>query len=81
MKGILKYYEPDEEFNFPGKWVINHMVGTHMRTYRPCGDTMRWIEENNPPKETEVEFSVICDCHYNEDTNTGHHEFVGKINR
>jgi hypothetical protein len=40
---------------------------------------MKWIEENNPPKKIDVEFVVICDCHYDEETNTSRHALVATI--
>jgi hypothetical protein len=40
---------------------------------------VKWIKENNPPKKIDVDFVVICDCHYDEETNTAKHALVATI--
>jgi hypothetical protein len=62
------------------------MKGT-LRYFEPDEETGykgNWViqiptEENNPPKKIDVEFVVICDCHYDEETNTARHALVATI--
>jgi hypothetical protein len=42
-------------------------------------ESVKWIKENNPPKKIDVDFVVICDCHYDEETNTAKHALVATI--
>ena len=80
MKGTLKYYEPDSEVNYPGGWAVQDQGGIiNRRTYSPCKKSLSWIEDNNPPKEMEVEFEVIPECYFSETENKGYHTFVAKI--
>jgi hypothetical protein len=80
MKGTLKYFEPDQETGYKGNWVIQMDTGNPFNNvFTICDETMRWIEENNPPKEIYVEFTVFCDCHYYEETNTAKHGLVAKM--
>lgn len=81
MKGTLRYFEPVEEIGYEGGWIIQIPTEKpYNNTFSICDETMLWIEENNPPKEMEVDFTVFCDCHYYEETNTSKHRLVGKIN-
>jgi hypothetical protein len=81
MKGTLKYLEPVEEVGYKGGWVINIPTEKpYNNIFKPCSDTMRWIEENDTPTEMEVEFTVFCNCHYDEETNTARHGLLAKIN-
>lgn len=80
MKGTLTYFEPDEEMGYKGNWVI--LIPTekpYNNTFSLSNESMRWVEENNPPKEMDVVFKVVCDCHYDEETNTGSHKFVAML--
>ena len=81
MKGTLKYFEPDQETGYKGNWIIQMDTGNPFNNvFTICDETMRWIEENNPPKEMDVEFTVFCDCYYYEETNTAKHGLLAKIN-
>ena len=79
MKGVLKYYEPDAETNYPGGWAVNDEGGKIKTTYKLSEDSMKWIEENNPPKRMDVEFIVRPNCYFCEDTKIGHHELVADL--
>ena len=80
MKGTLKYYEPDSEINYPGGWAVQDKGDIiNVRTYLPCKKSLNWIENNNLPKEMEVEFEVIPECYFSETENKGYHKFVAKI--
>ena len=82
MKGTLKYFEPVEEIGYKGGWIIKIPTEkTYNNTFKVCSATMKWIEENDTPKEMEVEFSVFCDCHYDEKTNTASHSLSATIIR
>jgi len=80
MKGTLKYFEPDEETGYKGNWAIQISTEKlYNNTFSISDESMKWIEETNPPKEMEVEFTVFCDCYYDEKTNTASHGLLEKI--
>ena len=81
MKGILKYYEPDEEMGYKGNWVIQIPTEKpYNNTFSISDESMKWIKENNPPKEMDIEFTVFCNCHYDEETNTARHGLLARLN-
>ena len=80
MKGTLIYFEPDEETGYKGNWAIQIPTEKpYNNTFSLSDESMKWIEENNPPKKIDVDFVVICDCHYDEETNTSRHALVATI--
>jgi hypothetical protein len=80
MKGTLIYFEPDEETGYKGNWAIQIPTEKpYNNTFSLSDESMKWIEENNPPKKIDVDFVVICDCHYDEETNTAKHALVATI--
>lgn len=79
MKGVLEYYEPDAETNYPGGWAVNEGEGVDRTTYRLSDDSMKWILENSPPKRMDVSFTVRPNCHFCEDTKRGYHEVVADL--
>jgi hypothetical protein len=79
MRGKLKYYDPIDEIGYGGGWFIKLPDMSFNNTFRPCDETIKWIEQNNPPKEIDVEFTVFCDCHYDEETNKATHGLLAKI--
>ncbi len=79
MKGVLRYYEPDAETNYPGGWAVNDESSKIRTTFKLSEDSMNWIEKNNPPKVSDVEFIVRPNCYFCEDTKTGHHELVADL--
>ncbi len=80
MKGVLRYYEPDVETNYPGGWGVNDESSKIRTTFKLSEDSMSWIEENNPPKVLDVEFTVRPNCYFCEDTKTGHGLVADLIN-
>jgi hypothetical protein len=81
MRGTLIYFEPDQETGYKGGWIIKIPTKKpYNNVFSLCEDSMKWIEENNPPKEMEVEFTVFCNCHYDEKTNTATHGLLAKLN-
>jgi 16S rRNA C967 or C1407 C5-methylase (RsmB/RsmF family) len=63
--------------------IKKHKIPTekpYNNVFSLCEKSMKWIEENNPPKEMEVEFTVFCNCHYDEKTNTATHGLLAKLN-
>jgi hypothetical protein len=79
MKGVLEYYEPDAETNYPGGWAVNEGEGIYRTTYKLSEDSMKWIEENNPSKVMDVQFTVRPNCYFCEDTKKGYHELVADL--
>ncbi len=79
MKGVLRYYEPDTETNYPGGWAVHDESGKIKTTYKLSDDSMNWIKENNPEKVLDVEFTVRPNCYFCEDTKTGHHGLVADL--
>ena len=80
MKGTLIYFEPDEETGYKGNWVIQIPTEKpYNNIFTLSDESVKWIKENNPPKKIDVEFVVICDCHYDEETNTAKHALVATI--
>ena len=80
MKGTLIYFEPDEETGYKGNWAIQIPTENPYNNIVSLSDeSVKWIKENNPPKKIDVEFVVICDCHYDEETNTAKHALVATI--
>jgi hypothetical protein len=80
MKGTLIYFEPDEETGYKGNWAIQIPTEKpYNNTFSLSDESVKWIKENNPPKKIDVEFVVICDCHYDEETNTARHALVATI--
>ena len=81
MKGTLRYLEPVEEIGYKGGWHIKIQTEKPFNNiFKLCDESMEWIEENNPPKEMDVEFTVFCDCHYDEETNTARHGLLARLN-
>jgi hypothetical protein len=81
MTGKLTYLEPAEEVGYIGGWVVKIQNGkSYNNIFKVCEKSLSWIEENNPPKEMEVEFTVFCDCYYNEETNTAIHGLLARLN-
>jgi hypothetical protein len=80
MKGILKYLEPVEEIGYKGGWHIKIQTEKPFNNiFKLSDESMEWVKKNNPPKEMEVEFTVFCYCHYDEETNTASHALVATI--
>jgi hypothetical protein len=80
MKGTLIYFEPDEETGYKGNWVIQIPTEKpYNNIFSLSDESVKWIKENNPPKKIDVDFVVICDCHYDEETNTAKHALVATI--
>ena len=80
MKGTLIYFEPDEETGYKGNWAIQIPTEKpYNNIFTLSDESVKWIKENNPPKKIDVEFVVICDCHYDEETNTAKHALVATI--
>jgi hypothetical protein len=81
MKGFLIYHEPCEETNYPGGWTIQttEKWEPNMRTFRLTEESLEWVLNNDLPKLSEIEFGVIANCIYNEETQFGSHEFLAKI--
>lgn len=80
MKGTLIYFEPDEETGYKGNWVIQIPTEKpYNNIFALSDESVKWIKENNPPKKIDVDFVVICDCHYDEETNTAKHALVATI--
>ena len=81
MKGTLIYFEPDEETGYKGGWVIQIPTEKpYNNTFKICDKTINWIENNKPPNDMDIEFTVFCDCYYDEKTNTASHGLLAKIN-
>jgi hypothetical protein len=81
MKGKLIYLEPAEELGYEGGWIIKLNDGkSYNNIFTICDESKEWIEENNPPKEMDVEFTVFCNCYYNEETNTASHGLLARLN-
>lgn len=81
MTGRLIYLDPVEEIGYDGGWIIKIQNGkSYNNVFTVCDESKEWIEKNNPPKEMDVEFTVFCDCHYDENTNTGKHKLVARLN-
>ena len=83
MKGFLKYHEPYSEdgFNYDGGWSINTTKewDVNSQTFTLSEESLKWIEQNSPPKLLEIDFDVIPVCKYDEKTQKGYHQFVAKI--
>lgn len=81
MKGTLRYFEPVEEIGYKGGWIIQIPTEKpYNNTFSLSDESIKWVEENNPPKEMEVEFTVFCNCHYDEVTNTASHGLHARLN-
>jgi hypothetical protein len=79
MKGELRYYEPDAEINYLGGWAVNEGEGINKVTYKLSDDSMKWILENKPSKLMDVEFTVVPNCYFYEDTKRGTHQLVAEL--
>jgi hypothetical protein len=81
MTGKLIYLEPAEELGYEGGWIIKLNDGkSYNNIFTICDESKEWIENNDPSKEMDVDFTVLCDCHYNEETNTAKHKLVARLN-
>ena len=81
MKGTLIYFEPDEETGYKGNWVIQIPTEKpYNNTFSLSDESIKWIKKNNPPKKMDVEFTVFCYCHYDEETNTASHALLARLN-
>jgi hypothetical protein len=81
MKGVLKYFETYEEIAYEGAWVVKtQSEKPHNNIFKLCEKSLTWVKENGPSNGMDVEFTVFCDCHYDEETNIVKHGLVARLN-
>ena len=75
--------EPFQEdgYNYLGGWAVHTTKEWDIKQqiFQLSDDSIEWIEQTNPPKFSEVEFDVIPNCEYNEETGMSTHQFVARI--
>jgi len=82
MKGFIVYHQPDEDFNYPGGWILledSDNVATR-GTYKLSDETLKWAKEQGEKiSGNKVEFDIKCDCYVSEDEKTVYHSVKGHI--